>query len=347
MKKIILPVILLFISVYSISQTGGNAIYNENNNSNSKPGEVDLSLDNYSYDFSTILEANVMINVKATAFVAIFSLTQTGKTIEETEAAMSSRIDSFRGFLRQSNIDPKQIFVDPVTLVPTYEIAVENKRFSRTYNELPSGFEMKKNVHIQFKEHEQINSLIAAAAQAEIYDLVKVDYVVGDMNAILDELRNQALKILFSKKEIIEKTGISLRFSQVREKYGSVYPIERYAEYYAYKAGVTPAFASNYKRAPQQVQYNYAEKNKTLYYDQVSYKQFDKVINPVVGEPQVQIYLTLKGQYQVYDPESEADIKAYDKKMKELQQIEMELRLEEKRKDRQLKGRLPAKPVKK
>jgi hypothetical protein len=347
MKKIILPLLFSFLSLYALSQAGGNAIYNQNNNGNYKPGEVDLSLDNYSYDFSTVLEANVMINVKASAFVAIFSLTQTGKSIEETDSSMAARIATFKRFLQQNNIDPKQVFVDPVSLVPTYEMEVENKRFSRTYNEVPTGFEMKKNVHIEFKEHAQINTLIAAAAQSEIYDLVKVDYVVDNMNAILDELRNQALKILFSKKEIIEKTGMSLRFSQVREKYGSVYPLERYSEYYAYKTGVTPAFVSNYKKAPQQVQYNYAEKNKTLYYDQVSYKQFDKVINPVIGEPQVQIYLTLKGQYQVYDPEKEVAQKSYDDKMRELQLQEMELRLEEKRKDIALKGKVTVKAVKK
>jgi hypothetical protein len=347
MKKIILPLLFSFFSLYAISQAGGNAIYNQNDNRNYKPGEVDLSLDNYNYDFSTILEANVMINVKASAFVAIFSLTQTGKTIEETESSMSGRIDTFKKILQQSNIDPKQIFVDPVSLVPTYEVEVEKKLFSKTFNEMPSGFEIKKNVHIEFKEHAQINTLIAAAAKAEIYDLVKVDYVVDDMNTILDGLRNQALKVLFSKKEIIEKTGMNLRFSQIREKYGSVYPLERYAEYYAYKTGITPSFVSNYRRAPQQVQYNHAEKNKTLYYEQLSYKQFDKVINPIVGEPQVQIYLTLKGQYQIYDAAKEVEQKKYDEKMRELQLQEMELRLEEKRKDIQLKGKVPVKVAKK
>lgn len=348
MKKIIiLSAVLITLSLHAISQAAGNVLYNQgrNNHQSYTPGGVDLSLDNYSYDFSsTILEANVMINVPATAYVAIFSLTQTGKSIEETDSAMAARLGLFERMLARVNIDPKKIFVDPVTLVPTYEVEVESKRFSRTFNEIPSGFELKKNVHIEFKDHEQINDLMAAAAQAEIYDLVKVDYIVSDMNKILDGLREQALKILASKKSIIEKAGINVRFKQVREKYGSVYPLERYSEYYAYKTGVTPTFVNNYKRNPQKnIQYNYAEKNKTIFYEQVSYKQFDQVINPVIGEPQVQIYLTLKGQYELFDPENEIIQKEYNKKMRELQIEEMELKIEEKKKDIALKGRIPVK----
>jgi uncharacterized protein YggE len=347
MKKITFLLLTLFtISAHCFSQIAGNAAVYDRDNSRNPSDEVDLSLDNPSYSFSTLLEANVMINVKASAFVAIFSLSQNGKTIEETETLMRNRIDLFKQYLQQAGVDPKMAFTDPVTLVPTYEIEVESKRFSKTFNEVPSGFEIKKNVHIEFKNHEQINDLLAAAAKAEIYDLVKVDYIVNDMNAVLDQLREEALKILASKKELIKRTGMNLRFSQVREKYGSVYPMERYSEYYAYKTGVTPTYISNYRKG-QQTQYNYAEKNKSVYYDRVSYKQFDKVINPVVGEPQVQIYLTLKGQYTVYDEEEEKVQKAHAGKMRELQIKEMELKLKEKERDIELKGKATVKVVKK
>jgi hypothetical protein len=356
MKKIfIVSIVLLTLSAHAISQAKGNAPYNPTNNGfynqtpttnnnnngytnynqNYVPGEVDLTLDNRHYDFSSnLLEANVMVNVPATAYVAIFSLTQNGGTIKEADSALDSRIKVFEKMLRSVNIEFNKVFIDPVSFIPTYEVEVENKKFSKTYNEVPSGFEIKKNVHIEFRDHKQINLLISAAAQAEIYDLVKVDYMVADMNKVLDGLREKALDILESKRSIIQKAGIDIRFKVVREKYGSVYPIERYAEYYAYKTGVTPSFASNYKKNIQQkVQYNYAEKNKTTYYDEVSDKQFDLVINPVVGEPQIQVYLTLKGQYEVYDEEKEAIQKEYDNKLRILQNLELDQRIQEKKKE--------------
>jgi len=340
MKKILLAagsfLTSILLTPLAFAQIGGNAIYNSNTMYDLGQMGVDLSLNNYSYTFSNILEANVIVNVKASSYVAIFSLTQTGKTVEEAEAAMHNRVEIFKALLQQDN--NLKIFIDPVSLVPSYEIEVTEKKFSKTFNEVSTGFEIKKNVHITFNDHSQVNQLIAIAAKAEVYDLVKVDYVVNDLEAVIDQLRQEALKILVNKKTTFEKTGMHLRFSQLGEKYGSVYPIERYAQYYAYKTGMAPDYSVSYKKGqPQQVQYNEAEKNKTVYYEKVSDKQFDKVINPVAGEPMVQVYFSIKGQYEFYNPETEAAQKTYNDKMKQLQQEEMELRLLEKRKDIELK----------
>src|SRR5688572_1159527 len=108
MKRIIiLSTVFITLSLHAISQAAGNVLYNQDRNnrrSNYTPGEVDLSLENYNYDFSsTILEANVIINVPATAYIAIFSLTQTGKTIEETDSAMAARLGIFERMLARVN----------------------------------------------------------------------------------------------------------------------------------------------------------------------------------------------------------------------------------------------------
>lgn len=355
MKRIALSFLLVSFALVSVAQIAGNALYNNNagngnyNNGTPPGGGVDLNLLYYNYSFSSFLEANVMINVKAVSYTAIFSVTQTGKTIEETEGMMQNRIDLFKKQMELINLPPGNLFVDPVSLVPTYEMEVTEKKFSKTVNEVPTGFEMKKNIHITFTSQGQINPIIAAAAKAEVYDLVKVDYAVNNLDAILDQVRQEAVKILMVKKEVLEKTGIHARVVQTGERYGSVYPLERYAQYYAYKTGISPSFTVSTKKGQpqQQVQYNYAEKNKTIYYDKVSDKQFDKVINPVVGEPMVQIYITVKGQYSIYDPVKEAEDKLYNDKVREIQLKEMELRLEDKKADIEIKRRPPAAVVKK
>jgi hypothetical protein len=342
MKKLIFSSFVLLSTVLFVkkseAQIAGNAVYANGNstyNYNAGSGGVDLNLASYSYTFSNIIEANVMMNVKATAYVAIFSITQHGNTIEEAETAMRNRVDIFKNLLQQSNTALSQVFVDPVSLVPEYEIELTEKKFSKTLNEVPSGFEIKKNVHITFKDQDEINNLVATAAKAEVYDLVKVDYSIPDMESVLAQLREKALAILLQKKTTLEKGGLHLRFNQMGEKYGSVYPLERYSQYYAYKTGVAPKFIlQNKKGQPQQqVQYNYAEKNKTIYYDKVSDKQFDLIINPVVGEPEVQVYLSLKGQFEKYNPESEAADKAYAAKLRELDLRERELNLQLKTKE--------------
>jgi uncharacterized protein YggE len=333
-----------FFTAPAWSQTAGNALYNGNGTMIAPPRMpgVDLGLVTGSYSFGNILEANVMMNVKPTAYVAIFSITQHGNTIEEAEAAMRDRVQAFKTQLQQDRSEAGQVFTDPVSLVPEYETEVTEKRFSRTLNEVPKGFEIKKNVHITFHVHDQINQLIASAAKAEVYDLVKVEYAVDDLAVVLSTLRQEAMHILLEKKSAMEQAGLFTRFVQVGERYGSVYPFERYAQYYAYKTGVTPGFAGQVKKG-QQVQYNYAEKNKTIYYEKVADSQFDKVINPVVGEPEVQVYLTLKGQFAIFDPQTEKTQKAYEEKLRQLELRERELILEEKKKDIELKGRKLAK----
>lgn len=340
-KNLMFVLFVLFTAGTSIAQIAGNAVASGNVNFNN-PGygsnPVDLNITPYSSNFSQLMEANVMINVKASSFVAIFSITQFGKTVEEAENAMKVRTELFAAFLRQANSGALYVFFDPVSMVPTYEMELTEKKLSKTYNELPTGFEIKKNVHITFKEQNQVNEIVSIAAKAEVYDLVKVDYNVDDKDAILERLRNEALLILMNKKMLLEKTGIFTRFTNVGEKQGSAFPAERYANYTAFKAGTAPYQLAVYRKdkpAPA-VQYNYADKQKTMYYEKVSDKQFDKVINPVVHEPMVQIYLSLKGQFSMYDPEKEAADKKYNDKIKELQLKEMELNLDLKRKQLEL-----------
>ena len=301
---------------------------------------VNLAITPYSSNFSSLLEANVMMNVKADSYVAIFSLTQYGKSIEEVETAMRTRSEIFKASLQQEGMDPKQIFFDPITMIPTYETEVVAKKLSRTYNEVPTGFEMKRNVHITFFRQEQINPIITMAAKAEVYDLVKVDYNIQDKDAVVHALRQDALKILLEKQAILEKAGIHTKFTQVGEMHNSAYPAERYQQYYAYRSGVAPNFLDNAKKKPLQEQYNYADKNKTIYYDKVSDRQFDKIINPVVNEPMVQVYFSLKGEYRIYDPEAEIAQKSYDDKVKQYQLQLLALDVEAKKKDIELKGRM-------
>ncbi len=350
MKKTILSILIFTIlvgtSIGAKAQILGNAYSEKNALSNSGAyspitGAVDLNIQSYGSNFSSLLEANVMINVKAISYVAIFSLTQYGKTIEEVETAMRVRSEIFKANLQKEGMEEKQIFFDPITMVPTYETEVTEKKLSRTFNEVPTGFEMKRNVHITFYKQEQINPIITVAGKAEVYDLVKVDYNIENKDAILSMLRQEALKILLDKKSVLEKAGIFTKFTQVGEMQSSAYPAERYAQYYAYRSGVAPTFMSNSKKdKPIQVSYNYAEKNKTIYYDKVSDKQFDKVINPVVNEPMVQVYLTLKGQYQIIDPEAIIIKNSYDEKVRQFQLRSMELDLEAKKRDIDLKGRV-------
>lgn len=330
MRKFLFVLFSFCIVKNSHSQISGNVNADKNlnyNNTGYVSPPVNLQINNYSSSFSSLLEANVMINIKADSYVAIFSLSQFGKTVEEAEAAMNARAAIFTSMLKQYNIGTQQIFIDPVTMVPTYETEIIEKKLSKTFNEVPTGFEMKKNVHISFKEQSQINDIISIAAKAEVYDLVKVDYIINNKDEVLNQLRNEALRILFNKKEVLEKAGLFVRFNNVGEMNGTAFPVERYSQYYAFKSGTPPYVINESKKKAIPVTYNYADKNKTIFYDKVDDKQFDKVINPNVVEPVVQVYFSLKAQYSFYDPERELADKIYNEKLRELKIKDLEAEL--------------------
>lgn len=320
MKKIFFPVLVFIISKSAAAQVSGNV--NAMSGNYYSP-QVSLQIPSQSSNFYSLLEANVMMNVKADSYVAIFSLAQYGSTTGEAEASLETRIKIFSEGLKKIGIIEEDIFFDPTTFLPTYETTLSEKKLSKTFNEVPTGYEIKKNVHILFKDQQQINEIVSVAAAAEVYDLVKVDYILENKDQILATLRNEALLILMQKKKIMESAGLFVRLNNIGEMNGTAFPSERYSSYTAFKSGVPPRVIQNAKNKIE-VTYNYADKSKTVYYDKVSDKQFDKIINPVVLEPVIQVYFSLKASYVLFDPEQEKNDKIYNEKLKELRIKDLE-----------------------
>jgi uncharacterized protein YggE len=248
----------------------------------------------------TPIKADVMMNVKASSYVAILSITQAGESIMETDSLMDIRLNNVFDELRVAGIPLDNTHVDFISMLPTYEFEMTEKRYSKTMNEVPTGFEMKKNIHVKFTDHDRVNDLISAAARAEIYDLVKIDYNVANMDQIYTDLRKKAEEIIQTKTESYKRMGFNLEAQNYGTTQGSVYPMERYVKYTAANTGIPKVYskkASKDKEKP--IEYNYAEKNKTVYYERVPYGQFDVVLNADMVEPTVQFYYSMNVNYRI------------------------------------------------
>lgn len=252
---------------------------------------------------SVVLAASVMMNVKATSYLAIFSTIQHGERITQTDSLLNKRIDAFVAKLKTMGISEKDINLDFISLVPTYNVEVGNKIFSTTANEVPTGFEMKKNVHVLFANHSLLDKIITSAAQSEIYDLVKVDYNVNRIGAAYDTLRIAARKVIEQKRKMYLQIGLDASPINLTEGYNSTYPSERYTSYTAYRTGVSKSDAKKIAKAGVAV--DEENKNTTVYYDMIPYNQFDMVLNPDNAEPAVQFCYTLKVRYEISPKEME------------------------------------------
>lgn len=240
---------------------------------------------------STFLDASVLINVKADEYVATFALAQEGKTVAECQAAMEATLARFKADLQALGVAAEDLFVDFVAQNRIYGYEVE----AEVARERLTGFELKKNVSIHYKDHDLLDRLIAAAARSEIFDLIKVDYVVTNPTAVQDRLLERAAEILKRKAARHEKLlGLTLdRPSQIlAERYSMYSPGDLYDSYTAAETEDLAVAVDRQKYTIQGVR-----KARTFFFNGLDGDGFDEVINPVVIEPVVQFTLYLKARY--------------------------------------------------
>ncbi|ANF49571.1 hypothetical protein A0O34_02950 [Chryseobacterium glaciei] len=229
-----------------------------------------------------------LANVKAEKYVAIFSLTQVGETAEEVNELMDKRLNTALSQIKTNKTI--ETYIDMVSFVPVYNYTVEKKIFSRkTYNEVPGGFELKKNLHIQFTNPSQLNDIITILSKNEIYDLVRVDYFASSLETVKKELMNKA-RITLQEKVKNYETMLGETFANttksINDGFKTSLPTEMYKSYEAYNSS-TLALS-------RIANVNQAAKTATLYYQPILDKEFDFVINPTILEPVIQVMYEIK-----------------------------------------------------
>jgi len=231
---------------------------------------------------------NTLSNQKASAYTAIFSITQAGKTADETNTLLNTRLNGFVSELKSINIPETDIYVDMVNFLPKYEYDVSKKLFSRkTYTEIPKGFQLQKNVHIRYTDPAVLERIVTAAAKQEIYDIVKVDYFVKNSGEVYAQLRDATFQYLKKIESQYKTLGIHLDSAYVvtAENAWVAYPINRYESY--------QAFSTQRLDIDESSKVNSADKITSRFYNAVPANDYDIVINPEILEPAVQFSYNL------------------------------------------------------
>jgi hypothetical protein len=295
MKLHLLSALAYLVFTTSVwAQASGNERYNELNrvagNSYKTPAMLNDNAPQaviQSNDFADIT-ISVLYNAKPDHLVAIFNFVQIGENINEMNSLSNERIKGFQDGLFKLGIKPEQIFIDMVSFVPMYEVEVEKKLFSKNYSEVPKGFELQKNIHISFQDENKLNEIVTVASLYEIYDLVKVDYVVNDNAKIYAQMQESAQFLASAKMERYKKMGVVFNNRRLMSENKQVHqPNTRYASYQAY------SLHSIEGKKKGSVTVNQMRKPVSLYYNKVSENAFDLVINPLVLNPVVQYAYTL------------------------------------------------------
>lgn len=250
---------------------------------------------------SVLLEVNAIMNVIPKDFVAIFNVIQIAPSSIEADQLISERIHGLMADLKAQGIDSTDIAVDMISIVPIYEIQVEKRLFSKTYNEVPAGFQLQKNIHIHYHKNGQLDPILTAAVRNEIYDLVKVDYFPENPADAYNQLRGQSMELM--KKRLKDYLSLNLTldtcFKVIAEAENAIFPVTRYTTYQAFcRPSIT---AASKKKGGDMSNVNEVFKPVSRFWNQIPYDKFDIVLNPVVTEPAVQFTYNLKVLYTLRD----------------------------------------------
>ncbi|MBL8010042.1 MAG: SIMPL domain-containing protein [Flavobacteriales bacterium] len=302
----LLSVLLILPSLPAFPQAMGNLMYESNSRIFFQQAEQPVKATVQGN--MLVLEVNAMMNATADSYLAIFHVTQLGQTAEEADSLMNTRVNGVMRRVKQVGVKESDVFTDMLSFVPVYELETTRKLFSRTYQEVPAGFEIQKNIHIRFTDARVLDKLVTAAAKEEIYDLVKVDFFVEKQGACYDTLRMFATRLLQQKLDNFDKLGLKIKESHRTgaEKNGAYFPLDRYTTYQTRTQS-----SLNSRRKGQLV--NDIRRPQTLFYNKVPYGNFDIVLHAEITEPPLQYTYNLTLTCQL--PEAFADNK---KEVKEI-----------------------------
>jgi uncharacterized protein YggE len=243
-------------------------------------------------DSGLYVDASVLLNIRADEHVVTFGVSEEGATLEEANTKVDGMIKAFREGLLKMGFLEKDVFVDYIAQNRIYGYDINGD----TAREKVVGYEVKKNVLVHYKNADVLDNLAVEAARHQIFDLVKVDYVLTNLAGAQDRLFQEAVKVVKRKLANRERL-LGVRVAQppqvFAENYASYAPTELYDSYVAAEA---EDLMGNIYRDRMTVLR--ARKPRTYYFNPLYAKLFDSVINPVVREPVVQVTLFLKLRYE-------------------------------------------------
>jgi uncharacterized protein YggE len=284
-------VLLFFVNLSLFAQESGNRIYGNQgyyNGQKHTPFTNTGSLINGTDRKYYSTEASVLINLKPDAFVVVFGIQQEGALPSDSNGKLEARLAQFNGSLSALGIKPDDIFIDFITQNKVYDYKTQGNDVIET----PAGFETKKTIAIRYKDRSMFEKIVAEAAKQQIFDLIKVDYIVSDFDSVRTRLFDEAVKVIKSKEaKYASLLGVKLSpVGLANEKYDAFYPSEEYQKYQAFETG--SAYNSNNRGVTVS-----ARKASTFYYSPMSGENFDKMLNPLGIEPLVQFTLYLRMDY--------------------------------------------------
>lgn len=283
------------------AQSLGNAVFSDPGAAHSRPK---LSYEGGFGRNGRVLSVKGLYNIVPESYSAVFSLSQVGKDREAITERIDARIDTVRRKVAENS--QAELHVDMISFNPVFEYKEEKKIFSEnTYQEVPKGFKIRKNLHIRYEDPDFLQELIRTCSRVEIYDLVKVDHFAPSLEQKKWELMKEVRKAARKRAEFYQqltKDDLVIQGTDFKDDMQVIEPKESYAQYQGYER------SSSLDLVPEG-QKQERKKKTTRYYKPESGKDFDIVKNPEILEPSIQISYGVQLYLRVPEKEEQEDQK--------------------------------------
>lgn len=243
-------------------------------------------------DSAFMVEARILYNASATFYTAHFAIAQEAETVVDCNETIDKRISEFVNELTNSGIKKEDCIIDFVSQTKVYEHVIEDD-FAI---EKIKGFVVKKNVIITYYEKGNIDKLIKIASNHEIYDLIKVDNKTKNLDQIKNEMWQEAVKEINSKKDrYTTLTNLNTTKSSIiiSEEFRMFQPAQLYSSYNAFES--SSVSTSRYSKS--RLERVDALKMSTSFYQPLTEANFDQMINNNSAEPHLQFTFVLKVKF--------------------------------------------------
>jgi uncharacterized protein YggE len=291
MKKVFLILLILGLSCLSaLGQESGNRNYNRDTRTSGRRAAPNTGI--IYNNGELFIEAYVLFNAPPDEFVAVFGAAQEAPTAVESNQKVNAQIEQFLSAAERLGVNRSNTFVDFITQNRVYNFTRDS---DGTIREVLTGFETKKTIAVRYKDRPLLEKLLTVAAQASIFDLIKVDYVINDMGKIRNRLFDEAVSIVKQKEDNYGRSlGMVIKRSALLQAtYDTHYPWELYQTYTAYESGAVDTYYQSNSRVIHE------RKSSTSYLEPLDRSAFDAVINPIGVEPTVQCTLYMKVLYSI------------------------------------------------
>jgi uncharacterized protein YggE len=235
-------------------------------------------------DSVLIISSAVLMNVKPDRYAVTLGAGQTAATPLQAGKLMGERIQKFREKITKLNIGESDIYIDFISQNKVYDFDLAGNKAI----EKETGFEIKKNITLFVNEESTIEAITEAAAEQQIFDVIKVEYLLSDYTSLYKQLFAETVQQIKERKEMyMTATGMAFLPSSAlhTDNLTVIFPSTQYKKYTAYESGDVEA---NYNTRLVKKE---LRKASTAYYQGISQHGFDKIFNN--NKPGVFIQLAL------------------------------------------------------